>query len=183
MHMTYTPQPGTIPHRVIEFLKSQPHGLEFSTAALAEAIGHEGSGLHACLATPLEHGAVKADKRVPPLGGKATLFWSLGDGTPPPKPEDYEPDQPLHKRTNAATPKTGKPAAETVIKRKAPTAKAAPAKAPKLEPAQAATNQREVFGWFSDGSLLIRSPGAGDIHLSPEITTDLVNFVIRQVRG
>jgi len=181
--MTYTPQPGTIPYRVIEYLKIQPRGLEFSSAALAEAIGHDGAGLRSCLAIPLEHGALKADKRVPPLGGKATLFWSLGDGTPLPKPDDYEPDQPLSKPpTMAAAPQASKPAADTVIKRKKPAAKT-PAQVPKLAPAPEAPQQRWTFGWFSDGSLVIRRPGAEDIQLSTEDTTDLVNFVIRQVRG
>ena len=178
--MSYTPQPGTIPHRVIEFLKQQPPGMEFSTYALADAIGHAGASLSMYLSTALEHGALKSEKRVPPLGGQKTSFWSLGDGTPLPKPVDYEPDEPLPQRNPskpaaaALAPAAQPSAADTVVKRKEP------AKPSKVQ--AVATLNRAVFGWFSDGCLVIRQQGAADLQLSQEETDDLVKF-IRQVRG
>lgn len=180
MHMSYTPIVGTIPHRVIEFLKQQPPGTEFSTSALAEAIGHDGASLAVCLAVPLERGALKGEKRFPLTGGQKTYFWSLGDGTPLPKPDDYEPDEPLPRRNTskptaqALAPAAPPSAAETVVKRKEP------AKPSKVQ--AVATLNRAVFGWFSDGCLVIRQQGAADLQLSQEETDDLVKF-IRQVRG
>lgn len=178
--MSYTPIRGTIPWRVIEFLKLQPRGMEFSSAALAEAIGHDGASIAVCLTTALEHGALKGEKRVPPLGGQKTYFWSLGDGTPLPKPSDYEPDEPLPRRNpskptaQALAPAATPSAADAVVKPKDP---AKPSKAQAV-----ATLNRAVFGWFSDGCLVIRQQGAADVQLSQEETDDLVKF-IRQVRG
>lgn len=176
MHMSYTPQPGTIPYRVIEFLKQQPPGTEFSSAALAEAIGHEGASLSLYLSVARDCGAVKSEKRQPLTGGQQTYYWRLGEGESLPKPPDYEPDEPLTPR-NPARPLSSilaPAAADAVVKRKEP---AAPSK-----PQAVANLNRAVFGWFTDGSLVIRQPGAADIQLSQEDTDDLVKF-IRQVRG
>lgn len=175
--MSYTPQPGTIPHRVIEFLKQQPRGVEFSSAHLAEAIGHDGASIAIYLAAALEHGVLKGEKRVPPLGGQKTYFWSLGDGTPLPKPDDYVPDEPLKPR-NASMPAAPAPApaappaaADTVVKRKEPDS-AAP------EPVPPSPAGSAVFGWFSDGSMTIRNSGQ-EMALSPAATHDLVKFIDR----
>lgn len=165
--MTYTPQPGTIPHRVIEFLKQHPHGAEFSGAEIADAIGHDGAALTVYLSNPVDRGALKVDKRVPPHGGHKVNYYSLGDGIPLPKADD-DVDEPLHKPLSAPA---LAPAEEI------------PARSKPANPHQAAqTLSRAVFGWFSDGSLVIRQSGAADIQLSQEDTDDLVKF-IRQVRG
>lgn len=135
----YTPQPGTIPYRVIEFLKQQPPGSEFSSAALAEAIGHEGASLSLYLLVARDCGAVKSEKRQPLTGGQRTHYWRLGEGERLPKPSKPQ--------------------------------------------AVVASLNRAAFGWFTDGSLVIRQPGAADIQLSKEDTDDLVKFIRQQVRG
>lgn len=89
--MTYEAQPGTIPHRVIAFLKMHPEGTEFSTAELSEAIGHEGANLNGCCRHVVEAGALQARKRE---GEGRVVYWSLGDGIPKRKDEPEEPEKP-----------------------------------------------------------------------------------------
>lgn len=98
--MTYQPQPGTIPHRVIAWLKAMEKAqpgkrVEVSSADLAEAMGVADSrDIHYYLRRARDAGAVvtKGSIRM----GHHVVLWSLGDGTPVPKPHDYEPDRPLH---------------------------------------------------------------------------------------
>jgi len=88
--MSYTPQPGTFPARVVEYLRSLPAGAERSSAELAEALGQENVMVAPMLAHGRAVGAVRARKE-----GRL-LYWSLGDGTPPAAPLDNVPDEPLH---------------------------------------------------------------------------------------
>jgi hypothetical protein len=87
--MTYIPQPGTVPHRIINWLKLQPIGAEYSSAVLAEELGIEQSHVGPCLQAPMRHGAITARK-----DGRLMMF-SLGDGIPLCTGPDHELDEPL----------------------------------------------------------------------------------------
>lgn len=89
--MSYQTQPGTVPHRVVEFLRTQK-GKEFSTAELCDLLGIENSSFAGFMSTARGHGAVKA-QRIPNRG--VGMFWSVGDDVPAPLPEDHEDDKPL----------------------------------------------------------------------------------------
>jgi hypothetical protein len=86
-----TAQPGTIAHKVIEYLRLQPEGAEIATAVLAEAVGHDGQTasafgqyLDASVRVGLLH------KRMV----RGIAQWSLGavEATVPP------PDEPAQQR-------------------------------------------------------------------------------------
>lgn len=111
--MSYTPQAGTFPARVIEYLRSLPAGSERSSAALAEALDQDANLTAPLLAHVRKNGALKARKE-----GRI-LFWSLGDGTPEALPHDYEPDQPLR---SAAREQSRAPAPAPAARSKPPTA-------------------------------------------------------------
>lgn len=74
--MSYTPQPGTVPHRAIAYLEKQPAGTEFSTAALCEELGVDTDGFSTSMGLARKAGLVRARKE-----GRL-LFWSLGEGQP-----------------------------------------------------------------------------------------------------
>lgn len=88
---SYCPVAGTIPFRVIEHLKKLPAGSEMSTPELLEALALEPSGpFRNYLETPIRHGLVKhVLKR---FGSRTVAHWSLGDGVPPVRVRDEEPD-------------------------------------------------------------------------------------------
>lgn len=89
--MSYTPTPGTIPHRTAEILRALPAGSRgLSGAQLAEALGQSGMNAGAILAVPRQHGFFKAEK----IDG--LLFWSMGDGVPL-KPAEAD-DEPIVRR-------------------------------------------------------------------------------------
>lgn len=80
--MPYETQPGTLPHRVVEYLKRQPEGAEFATAVLCDAMDVTGGHVHGfptVMAPARQAGLVKV--RTKPGHGR-TFYWSLGDGTP-----------------------------------------------------------------------------------------------------
>lgn len=85
--MAYTTQPGTFPHRVVEFLKLKPRGFEISTAELAEVMDFDPEAVRQCLLNARKHGLVAARKVNNPTCG-VMLLWRLGDG----KPEQRDPD-------------------------------------------------------------------------------------------
>ena len=87
--MTYIPQPGTVPHRIINWLKLQPIGNEYSSAVLAEELGIEQSHIGPCLQAPMRHGAITARK-----DGRLMMF-GLGAGIPLCAGPDHELDEPL----------------------------------------------------------------------------------------
>lgn len=92
MNSTYTPQPGTIPARVIAYLRDQSAaGRQWVPAAeLADHIGQPAVSPY--LSIPMERGALI---RRPINGNRNVQEYALGDGTPAPKPQDHEPDEPL----------------------------------------------------------------------------------------
>ena len=126
--MTYVPQPGTVPHRVITWLKLQPIGAEFPSAVIAEELGIIPSHIPSSLEVPAKHGAIAKRKE------GALIMWSLGNGVPQPKPADYEPDVPLEqlppikRRPERQKPKVAKPMQVPVFLKEQ---KAAPAPAPR----------------------------------------------------
>jgi hypothetical protein len=87
--MSYIPQPGTVPHRVINWLKLQPVGANFTTAVISEELGIEKSHVGPCLNAPVKHGAITVRKE------KGLSFYGLGNGVPVVMPHDNELDEPL----------------------------------------------------------------------------------------
>ena len=88
--MAYELQPGTLPHRVVNWLKLQPIGGEFSSTQIAEEIGASLEGFASTLQTAKSHGVLRMRKEL------RVCYWSLGDGTPEPLPFDLDRDEPLH---------------------------------------------------------------------------------------
>lgn len=83
---TYTPQPGTIPARVIAYFSTLPAGTELATAVLAEAVDVIPSCVMATLAAAVKHGAIICTKR------EGISYWRLGAGIPATNPQASEPD-------------------------------------------------------------------------------------------
>lgn len=84
--MSYTPQPGTIAAKVIEYLRTQPPGTVIATAPLLEAIGHSELrfGLRPFMEASIEAGLVQAEKRP----DDRLVYWRVGDGVPVVRPAD-----------------------------------------------------------------------------------------------
>lgn len=94
--MTYQTQPGTLPHRAIEYLKEHhANGSEITNAELAEALDTDAVTLLSSLQVAKRAGAILGAKQ----GNK--IRWSLGEGTPD-VPEDFEEDRPLNRRGEQA---------------------------------------------------------------------------------
>lgn len=72
--MSYAPQPGTVPHRVINWMKKQPKGEQFAAAVIADELGIEKTSVGGCLAPSVKHGAIAKEV----VDGIA--LYSLGDG-------------------------------------------------------------------------------------------------------
>lgn len=175
--MTYQTQPGTIPHRVVEHLKTLPPGTELSTTELAEAIGANHSGMSACLITAVSHGLLNSDTRPVPMTGRRISYWSLGDGVPveQPQAEEQEPDlQQKVVRTPAVdVPVVAKPEpAAQPAKIKTSLQRAKPA-APRPAPVQL---ELPVFAAFSDGRLQIEHEGE-TITLGSQAANQLHQFM------
>lgn len=165
---TYTPQPGTIPYRIITWLKLQPKGSEYTSAQLAEELEILAPTICTSLDYPRKLGAV-ACRKDPSSGW---LYWSLGNGLELPKPADYEPDKPLRAHSEAKEGRKRRKGTSLFIPVLSKSEKAAVSKitagdgAPDL-----------VVGKFSDGSMrLVRAPG-NHFDLSPADTAVLVDFV------
>jgi hypothetical protein len=100
--MTQT-QPGTLSHRVVEWLKTQPRGKTFSTAEICDVLGIDTSGFTTSMATAARMGLVA---RTAMPYNRRLVLWSLGNGVPvddegeaPPrtawvKPRDFDTVQP-----------------------------------------------------------------------------------------
>ena len=103
--MTYTPQPGTIPAKVIAYMQAQARaGREWIPLAELETAVDQ-TGLSPYLVIPVKHGALQ--KRW--LDGNRRLTeYAIGDGKSLPAPEDHEADEPTP--TKESTPITPKPA-------------------------------------------------------------------------
>lgn len=178
---TYTPQPGTIPARVIAYLNQLPPGTELATAVLAEAVEVIPSAVQATLGAPMKHGAVICTKR------DGINYWRLGAGIPAAHLQASEPDDaPVIQRViPAATapriqlpppaPAT-KPARRTAKKPKA-APRPAPAPTHQLVPIEPARPPMRLAVW-SDGSLAIeRGPERVDFTLDE--TRQIVRYLER----
>lgn len=89
MTTPYTMLPGSIPFKVVEWLKAHqrmlPPGEKFKAtlAVIGEAIGHDGGDLNQFLGKARQHGILTSE----PTAHKHRL-WMLGDGVPlQPSPE------------------------------------------------------------------------------------------------
>jgi len=147
--MTYTPQPGTIAYKAINFLRLMPRSKSYSSAELAENIGCSGSDIAASLKTPRRHGIIKAEK----VDG--LIFWSMGDGIPPAEvvdDADAEDTQPLH-------PAPGIPNVASSVFALGDRAKPADEKPEqRAGPAvvvRSVVSRPALFGMFSDGTMTI----------------------------
>lgn len=93
--MTYHPQPGTIPHRAVAWLRAQ-HSIypdrEYPTPELCEALDCETAGFTAFMSTARSHGLVQARFHA---GEGKLLFWRLGDGEPVADIRGYARDEEL----------------------------------------------------------------------------------------
>lgn len=74
--MTYTPQPGTIPARVVAYLATLPAGTQLSSAVMAETLGVDRNIMVTCLQRPARHNVVARDKR------DGIVWWRLGGTVP-----------------------------------------------------------------------------------------------------
>lgn len=82
--MSYEPQPGTIQHRAIAWLRSAAKvrpGYAPSTVEFCTALGVDTENFSAYMRPAREHGIVHTSK----ASGCKVLFWRLGDGTPDPQ--------------------------------------------------------------------------------------------------
>lgn len=77
--MTYRTQPGTLAHRVVEWLETQPPGAKFSTAEICEAIDADPSGFVPCVLTAVREGVLRRHRRPENM---RVSDWSLGNGVP-----------------------------------------------------------------------------------------------------
>lgn len=163
----YQPQPGTIAHRVIEFLKSKPAGSTISSGELAEFIEIDKvSSLMAFLKTPVSHGLLNFESAKGTKGGGK---WSLGDGIPPAAPapiegEETDPAPPVVKLVPAA-------------KTKLPVTSAVPsvfdlARQPKK-------HEGLRLAYFNDGSLTIDNRRSPAIEFTPAESIELFKFLAR----
>lgn len=92
--MSYTPQAGTIPFRVIQHLQSLPSGAQASTAELAEALEIAPNSLPPIMRAALNAGLVMR-KPFQTLAGRCSHQWTLGAGAA----EDEVDDDPVVQRT------------------------------------------------------------------------------------
>lgn len=97
--MTYTTQPGTLPHRVVEHLRSLPPGAKVSTPDLVVLLDADPSCLAASLASPRKHGLLVAEQ-AKTMG--RPMLWSLGTGAAQPAVADADPPVRSVKRAEVA---------------------------------------------------------------------------------
>lgn len=95
----YVPQPGTIPAKVVAYLKAQKAaGKEWVPAAeLAEHIGQPDIAPY--MVAPKKHGLIVARKRWDNL---RLSEYALADGKPLPGPADQEAEEPLDEKPRGA---------------------------------------------------------------------------------
>ena len=148
MSKPYVPQPGTIPHRVIAYLRRMQPGECIATAPLADELDVSPSSILPCMGAAVRGGLVKRES----ING--LVHWSLGDGTPQPADPDAE-DDPEMKSKIVITPAA--PAAKTAPVHKPQERQKAPSKtdAPVIQIQLDLPAPEPVFGAFSDGSLSI----------------------------
>lgn len=160
MSKPYVPQPGTIPHRVIQYLQRLAPGTGIANAPLADELDIVANSITACMQPALHHGLVKRER----IDG--IIHWKLGDGTPAPAAPDADEDPEMASKIVITPAAAAAKAAsndklaqrlEKAIKRDTrceaePTELGIqiPLELPDPEP---------VFGAFSDGSLSIEQGG------------------------
>ncbi len=155
MSKTYTPQPGTIPYRAVQYLQRLQPGADIANGPLADELDVSTNTLISCLATAVHHGVIKRDRR------EGLIYWSLGDGTPLPAAPDAEDDQDMKSKiiiTPAAVAAMAK-ANDKLAKRLEKAVAVGPTKDAQVVNIQIELDlppPEPVFGAFSDGSLSIK---------------------------
>lgn len=92
--MTYTPQPGTVPHRAIAYLKALPEGIRPSTVELAEALSVDPAVVTATMPPALRVGKVERFPFVT-AAGRASYRWAAGSSdAAPAAPAEVDDDPP-----------------------------------------------------------------------------------------
>lgn len=170
--MSYIPQPGTVPHRVINWLRLQPEGTEVPTSVLAEELGIEKSHVGPSLKAPVSHGALTFRKE------KGLAWYGLGNGVPMCAAPDYELDEPLVPEQDiliARQLKT-KAVAPLIKAVSTPIAATAPALSKPNKPHVATQPKAFRVGEFSDGTLVIERAPYDRYELSPEEAKVLMDF-------
>ena len=162
MSKPYIPQSGTIPHRVVEYLRRLAPGTWVASGPLADELDITQSSIIPCMVAAVHHGVVKRDRR------DGIVHWSLGDGTAMPAPVEEE-DDPEMKSKIVLTPAAVAQAAvsndklakrlEKAIKRDPPDVAGPDTSQLGAQIQLDLPDQEPLFGAFSDGSLSIEQGG------------------------
>lgn len=167
MKKPYTPQPGTISYRAVEFFKSKPEGFTATSADLADALGLTDNNVRPYLKSVIESGILRTFQD--PTSKVRKAVWSLGDGVPlptPPVPDDeFDTNPPVRKIIPAAG--TEMPATNGVQ-----SVFDLAAKTPK-KPAGLR------LAYFNDGALMIDNGRAEAVELTPEEAVEVFKFLAR----
>ncbi len=160
--MTYTPQPGTIPERVLKHFRELPPDSCLSAAEIAEALDIDQNVVPQCLQAAVKHYVLYHEVR--PYNGRKTAFYRLGDGNAP--LDVVDPDPP--KQTTVPATSVFGIAADDLVKHYQP---------PKAS--------RLVSGVFTDGSVVVRK-GKAEVLLDTDEADQLFELMAkarRQVEG
>lgn len=130
----YVPQAGTVPAKVLAYLRTLPEGAEVATVPLLEAIRcspADSKSMCGYMATAVAHGAVRKRRQ---FEDRRSLVWSLGDGRPVPVARDADDEPAANEPAAPAAPF----ALDAVWSPEPPPPPSKPAKAPRQKPARAA---------------------------------------------
>lgn len=94
--MTYESQPGTIPHRVLAYMRSKPEIKRHRTAEMCEALDIDPAIFAASMAQARKGGAVTAQEPEP--GEGRGFWWILGDGKG--HAPEHDEDAPMQRRVS-----------------------------------------------------------------------------------
>ena len=175
--MSYTPQPGTLPHKAIEYLKLLPPGASASSSELAEVLEADTGNLATYLMPAVKAGALK---RFHKPGNKRLWHYAVGNGAPVEAGDDQADDdrKPLSKPAPTPDPVIASPFRLGERLGAKPDETEQKAAKPKQEPAK--PEQAARFGVFSDGTMTIER-GAAFVSLTAEEANRLADFVIARV--
>lgn len=81
---TYQPLPGTVGHRVIEYMRAQPAGKRFTSRVLADAVGQPQDVVISSIRTAVKHGLIRREK------GDWRVTYTLGDAEQPPAADTFD---------------------------------------------------------------------------------------------
>lgn len=171
--MSFVLTPGTIPHRVIEHLKTLTAGGAMSTVELEEAIGQPRGTLIPAMTIARLRGLVLTDRGT---GGRAPMHWFLPKGDPVPIGGVDVDDEllPVQQRTVVAWP--GLAQLQTDVA-------SPPGAAPKSRPGPAAKEPKSAgelrIALWCDGTLQLRRGGQDVLTLSKGETRQLVAYLER----